>query len=89
MYGNLHGENYFLINPYFTNIFSYICGKNMIKWIKSFFTKPKYIITKEDHGVKYYYVGAGEWTPLFEGAKVYREKPVFSWALEYYKIEEI
>ena len=61
----------------------------MIKWIKSFFTKPKYIITKEDHGVKYYYVGAGEWTPLFEGAKVYREKPVFSWALEYYKIEEI
>lgn len=45
MVGNLHGENYFLINLYFTNIFSYICGKNM---------KKQDIISEMEHRLSLY-----------------------------------
>lgn len=64
----------------------------MIKWIKSFFpTKPKYIITQEVSGVTYYHMGEGnKWTPLFEGAKIYEERPNYLMVEGTdYKIEEV
>lgn len=61
----------------------------MIKWLKSFFTRPKYIVSREVAGVVYYYMGKGKWTPSFEGAKIYKDNPSTSWKPKCYKIEKV
>lgn len=63
----------------------------MIKFLIKIFNRPKYVITMMNSGVKYYYLGSdSRWTPLLDGAKVYKKKPTFNWISEYFhKIEEV
>jgi len=46
-----------------------------------------YVISKDYFGVTYYYIDMNHWTPLFEGAHKYYDKPDFDWAKKYGIIE--
>lgn len=54
-----------------------------------FFVRRMYVITQMKAGVKYYYMGEdSKWTPIFEAAKHYKNKPNFEWIGMFYKVEE-
>ena len=54
-----------------------------------FFVRRMYVITQMDNGVKYYYKGQSQWTPMLEGAKHYKKKPDFYWISDlWHKVEE-